>query len=44
MDASTTVAEMTPSAKRAAEWLRRERESGRFYRYAAIGTGPCWPR
>jgi two-component system nitrogen regulation sensor histidine kinase NtrY len=30
---------MTPRAKWAAEWLRRERESGRFYRFAAIGTG-----
>jgi two-component system, NtrC family, nitrogen regulation sensor histidine kinase NtrY len=39
MDASTTVAKMSPSAKRSADWLQRERESGRFYRYAAIGTG-----
>ena len=38
MDASTTVTKMTPSAQRASDWLRRERESGRFYRYAAGGT------
>jgi two-component system, NtrC family, nitrogen regulation sensor histidine kinase NtrY len=38
MHASTTVAEMTPRARTTAEFIRRERESGRFYRYAAIGT------
>ena len=38
MDASTSVAEMNPRLGKVAEWLRRERDSGRFYRYAAIGT------
>ena len=38
MDASTTVAEMTARATRTADFIRRERDSGRFYRYAAIGT------
>ncbi|HUG46648.1 MAG TPA: ATP-binding protein [Sphingomicrobium sp.] len=37
MDASAAESNLTPT--RRTRWLERQRESGRFYRYAAIGTG-----
>src|SRR3954467_13726809 len=36
MDASAPESELTASPK--TSWLERERQSGRFYRFAAIGT------
>jgi two-component system nitrogen regulation sensor histidine kinase NtrY len=36
MDATTAESDLTA---RKISWLERERESGRFYRYAGIGTG-----
>jgi two-component system, NtrC family, nitrogen regulation sensor histidine kinase NtrY len=37
MDAPAAESNLTPT--RRTKWLERQRESGRFYRYAAIGTG-----